>query len=339
MQITNNHHILLAHGAGGTAMRKMIEEVIVAPLGNDTLNKLGDGARLTLPGQSLVFTTDSFVVQPPIFPGGDLGKLSVCGTINDLAVMGAQPKFLSLSLILEEGLPLELLRRLVHSVAETAQAAGVQIVTGDTKVVPHGQCDQIYVNTSGIGAYPMGLGLCSGAIVPGDALLVSGPIGDHAIAVLISRSDMPFETQVQSDCAPLGEMIGSVLKQHATVKWMRDPTRGGLAAALSELASGLSFGLLVEEPMIPVHASVKTVCELLGYDPVHLACEGRVLMVVEESGAEETLDTLRAHPLGRGAECIGRVTEEGAGIVRVLTESGGVRRLHRPAGELLPRIC
>lgn len=331
--------ITLGHGAGGTAMRTLIRDMFAAKLNNSELAKLADGARLTLQHLDIVFTTDSYVVQPIEFAGGDLGKLAVCGTVNDLLVMGAEPRYLSLALILEEGLELSFLERLVDSIALTAKRAGIEIVTGDTKVVPHGQCDRVFINTTGIGTVPFGLGLSLSPIVAGDVIIISGTIGEHAVAILGAREELKFDSHVQSDCAPLVELIGAVLKHHSGVKWMRDPTRGGLAAVLDELAQEYECGVLIRETAVPVRSATKAVCELLGFDPMHLANEGKVVMVVAQSQANEILKTMKACHDGLHAAQIGEITGDNSGYVRVITEFGGVRRLQRPSGELLPRIC
>lgn len=331
--------VTLSHGAGGEAMRRFISELFVAEFSNSVLNTLADSAMIDVASHRLAFTTDGYVVKPLEFPGGDIGKLAVCGTVNDLAVMGARPLYLSAGFILEEGLDLSLLERVVHSMADAARAANVTIVTGDTKVVPRGECDGMFVNTSGVGEYPLGNGLCSDSICEGDAILVSGAIGQHGIAILTAREGLSFQSKIESDCAALNGLIEAVLLESNGVKWMRDATRGGLAAVLTELVEGKSFGAMVREADVPVRDDVRAICELLGFDPMHLANEGRVVMVVSDSQSEMILRLLRDHELGRDAAMIGRITGAKAGIVRVETEVGGVRRLQRPAGELLPRIC
>lgn len=335
----NDKIITLGHGAGGETMRRFIRDLFLRDFANPALNALADAALLDVEGNRLAFTTDSYVVKPLEFPGGDIGKLAVCGTVNDLAVMGARPLYLSAGFIIEEGFCVATLERIVHSMADAACAAGVQIVTGDTKVVPRGEGDGLFINTSGVGVYPLGKGLCSHVIAAGDAIIVSGALGDHGLAILEAREHLSFKTEIRSDCASLNGLIGDVLEISAGVKWMRDPTRGGLAAALSELVEGQSFGAMIHETDLPVREEVRAVCELLGFDPMHLANEGKVVAVVEASEAERVLQIMRGHELGREAAPIGRITADGAGAVRVETEVGGVRRLQRPAGELLPRIC
>lgn len=331
--------VSLNHGAGGEAMRRFIEGTFVDRFDNPSLRRLEDAAVITANGLRLAFTTDSYVIKPLEFPGGDIGKLSVCGTVNDLAVMGAKPLFISMGFIIEEGLDLGALEKFVASAAETARSAQVEIVTGDTKVVPRGECDGLFINTSGIGLYPMGQGLCQSPIKPGDAILVSGTVGDHAIAILAARENLQFETHILSDCAPLNGLLSSVLQESAGVKWMRDPTRGGVAAVFSELVQGQPFGVLIQESKIPVRDEVRAVCELLGFDPLHLANEGKAVLVVEIGEAERVLHLLQNHLLGRQAAIIGQITGEAAGKLRAETLTGGIRLLHRPVGELLPRIC
>jgi hydrogenase expression/formation protein HypE len=331
--------ITLSHGAGGETMRRFIRDLFLRHFANPALNTLADAALLDMEGKRLAFTTDSYVVRPLEFPGGDIGKLALCGTVNDLAVMGARPLHLSAGFIIEEGFCVATLERIVRSMAEAARAAGVQIVTGDTKVAGRGECDGLFINTSGVGVCPLGHGLCERSIAAGDAIIVSGMLGDHGVAILGAREHLSFQTEIPSDCASLNGLIGDMLDISTGVKWMRDPTRGGLAAALSELVEGQGFGAIIHETDLPVREGVRAVCELLGFDPLHLANEGKVVAVVDAREAELVLQTMRRHELGREAALIGRITADGAGVVRVQTEAGGVRRLQRPAGELLPRIC
>ncbi len=320
-------------------MRHLITELFVSHFDNPVLSELADAALLEVNGSRLAFSTDSYVIKPVEFPGGDIGKLAVCGTVNDIAVMGARPLYLSIGFILEEGLNLDLLERVVASAADVARAAGVDIVTGDTKVVARSECDGIFINTSGIGLQPLGNGLSSNPIVPGDVIIVSGTLGDHGIAVLSAREGLTFQTDIESDCAPLNDMLHTVLSKSTGVKWMRDPTRGGAAAVLTELVEQKPFGAIIREIAIPVREDVHAVCELLGFDPLYLANEGKVLMVLEAKDSDRVLEILRAHPLGRNAAIIGNITSDSPGHVRIETMVGSVRRLQRPSGELLPRIC
>ncbi|MBL0062332.1 MAG: hydrogenase expression/formation protein HypE [bacterium] len=331
--------ITLDHGAGGTTMRGLIQDVFLKSFDNAELSALADGAKLSLPSSQIVFTTDSYVVQPLVFPGGDLGKLAVCGTVNDLLVMGARPLYLSLGLIIEEGLPLELLKQICSSIAQTASAASVAIVTGDTKVVPRGQCDQLFINTSGIGSLPLGNGLSPEPIKTGDAIIVSGTLGDHAMAILSVRNGLTVSHKLESDCAPLVELVGSMLTQHGGVKWMRDATRGGVAAVLDELSTGFQCRLEIHETRIPSADATRAICELLGFDPIHLANEGKIVAVVARDQADAIVNTMRATEHGAHAAIIGEVIGQGKAGVRVVTASGGTRKLQRPSGELLPRIC
>lgn len=331
--------ITLDHGAGGTTMRGLIQDLFLKSFDNTELSALADGAKLSLPTSQIVFTTDSYVVQPLFFPGGDLGKLAVCGTVNDLLVMGAKPLYLSLGIIIEEGLPFDLLAKIVSSIAQTVAVANVAIVTGDTKVVPRGQCDQLFINTSGIGSLPLGMGLSSEPVKAGDAIIVSGTLGDHAMTILSARNGLTVSHKLESDCAPLVDMIGSVLNRHSTVKWMRDATRGGVAAVLDELSSAFQCGIEIHETQIPSADATRAICELLGFDPIHLANEGKIVAVVARDQADVIVNTMRATEHGKDATIIGEVIGHGKAGVRVVTASGGTRKLQRPSGELLPRIC
>lgn len=331
--------VTLAHGDGGEATHRLIAEVFYPALANPALLQGGDSALLDLPGTGrLALTTDSFVVQPLFFPGGDLGRLAVCGTVNDLAVAGARPLWLSAGFIIEEGFPVDDLRRLVASMAAAAAEAGVQIVAGDTKVVGRGQADGCFINTAGVGLVPPGRDMGAHRIRTGQAILVSGPVGEHGVAVLSARAGLAFETPVVSDAAPLDSLVQGVLAAVPGAACMRDPTRGGLATALADLAAGSGFDLLVNEADIPVSPPVRGACDLLGFDPLYLACEGRLLLFCPGEEAEAALAAVRAHPLGRDARIIGRVEGRG-GRAFLRTAVGGTRRLARLAGENLPRIC
>ena len=324
--------ITLDYGSGGKKTAALIDEIIIPELGNNTLNALGDGA--ILDGQ-LAFSTDSFVVDPLFFPGGDIGKLCVCGTVNDLAMCGAEPKYLSLALIIEEGLPTESLRRIVASIKAAAEAAGVAVVTGDTKVVERGRGDGVYITTSGIGVvrYP---GLGPERMRPGDAVLISGTAGDHGAAVMLARDGL-MEGEISSDCAALNGLVRAVLESGAEVRVLRDPTRGGVATTLCEFAESAALGIELDEAAIPVRRDVSAACALLGLDPLYSANEGKLLCVVSADTADTALAALRAHPLGRDAAVIGRVT--GGGRVVLKTHTGGSRVLRKLSGAQLPRIC
>jgi hydrogenase expression/formation protein HypE len=332
--------ITMAHGGGGARMLELLQESVFPLLGEPVLLAAEDAAVIDLPAGSarLAFTTDSFVVRPLFFPGGDIGKLAVCGTVNDLAMRGARPMFLSLGLILEEGLALGTLRRVLESVAQAAAEAGVKVVCGDTKVVERGLADGMYVNTSGVGYLPEGAGVSVGGIRPGDLLLINGHLGDHGMAVLSSREDLGLRVPVRSDCAPLNGLVEEMLSA-GTVHALRDPTRGGLAAAAREMAAagGCSIELLEED--VPVREGVRAACELLGLDPMLLANEGKLLAAVPPGDAERVLGAMRNHPLGRDAAVIGRALEGRKGEVWMLTPMGSRRLLRMPSGEQLPRIC
>lgn len=326
--------ITLDYGSGGKKTAALIDEIIIPELGNNTLNALGDGA--ILDGQ-LAFSTDSFVVDPLFFPGGDIGKLCVCGTVNDLAMCGAEPKYLSLALIIEEGLPTESLRRIVASIKAAAEAAGVAVVTGDTKVVEHGRGDGVYITTSGIGVvrYP---GLGPERMRPGDAVLISGTAGDHGAAVMLAR-DALMEGEIRSDCAALNGLVRAVLESGAEVRVLRDPTRGGVATTLCEFAESAALGIELDETAIPVRRDVSAACALLGLDPLYCANEGKMLAVVAAKDAERALAAMRGVPEGKNAAIIGRVISERPGKVVLRTAMGGSRMLQKLAGAQLPRIC
>ncbi len=326
--------ITLDYGSGGKKTAALIDEIIVPALGNAALNSLGDGAVLE---GGLAFSTDSFVVSPLFFPGGDIGKLSVCGTVNDLAMCGAEPKYLSLALIIEEGLPAENLRRVVASIKSAAEAAGVQVVTGDTKVVERGRGDGLYINTAGIGLvkYP---GLGPDKMRPGDAVLISGTAGDHGAAVMLARDGL-MEGEIRSDCAALNGLAFALLDSGAQVRVLRDPTRGGVATTLCEFAESAKLGIELDEAAIPVRRDVSAACALLGLDPLYCANEGKMLAVVAPEDAQAALAALRSRPEGENAAIIGRVTVERPGRVALRTAAGGARLLQKLAGAQLPRIC
>ncbi len=336
--------VTLAHGGGGSAMRNLIDDVFVSVFDNPALAPLEDQARFSLAelsrlGDRLAFTTDSYVVDPLFFPGGDIGKLAVCGTINDLAVGGAIPLYLTCSAIIEEGLEVDILRAIAKSMAATAAAAGVVIVTGDTKVVHKGTCDKLFLNTAGIGVIREGINLGAGSCKPGDAVLVNGVLGDHGAAILNARGDMALTTEIESDCAALHELIGELLTAAPTTRFLRDATRGGLATVLNEAARASNAGIDIFETATPMREEVKAFCEILGLDPLYLANEGKIVCVVPKDVEVAALQALRSHPLGREAEIVGRVTSGEPGRVVMNTVFGGQRIVDMLVGDQLPRIC
>jgi hydrogenase expression/formation protein HypE len=330
--------VTLAHGAGGKASRALVEGLFLPELGNPLLDALGDAAVLELGGARLAFTTDSYVVKPLVFPGGDIGELAVNGTVNDLAVSGAIPRFLSAGFVIEEGFPVEDLRRIVASMARAAQAASVVIAAGDTKVVERGNADGLYVTTAGIGIVPGAAELGPERVCPGDRILVSGTLGDHGMAVLIARGDLDLEVDLESDTAPVHELAAALLELGG-VRWMRDPTRGGLATALNELAEQSGLAIALDEASLPLRPEVVGACEILGIDPLYVANEGKLAAVVAPDRADEALAVLRLHPLGAEAAIVGEVRAEPAGMVLLDTAFGGSRIVDMLVGDPLPRIC
>ena len=338
----SDERILLAHGSGGQLSHELVSRVFLGRFGNDTLNALGDSALLDLPndGSRLALTTDSFVVSPLFFRGGSIGKLAICGTVNDLAVAGAKPLYLSAGFILEEGLPYEVLERVVDDMARMAAQSGVQIVTGDTKVVNHGAADGLFINTAGVGIVPLGRELSPQRLRVGDVLLINGTVGDHGIAVMLERENLGLRSELASDCAPLNGLIAEVLEACGdAVHCMRDATRGGLVATLNEWAESGACCLQVEETAIPVREDVRAACELLGLSPYYAANEGKVVIAVAPDAADAALRTIQAHELGRNAAIIGQVVEGKAGRVLLRTSLGARRLLDMIVGDQLPRIC
>jgi hydrogenase expression/formation protein HypE len=339
LPLTDAREIRLGHGSGGRLTARLIEELIVPAFRNPLLEALDDQAIVPIGGERIAFTTDSYVVTPLFFPGGDIGQLAVHGTINDLAMGGAVPVALSLAFILEEGLPIDVLARVIESARVAAARAGVPVVTGDTKVVGRGQADRLFINTSGIGRVPAGVDLSSRHVRPGDALLVSGTIGDHGVAILAQREGIALDGDVVSDTAALHGLVRDVLAAAPTVHAMRDPTRGGVAATLVEIAGRVRVGIELDEPAVPLGDAVRGACELLGLDPLLVANEGKAVVFVPEVDADAALAALRAHPLGHAAARIGRVVDDHPGLVVVRTSVGGERILDLPFAEPLPRIC
>jgi len=330
----------MAHGSGGRAMAQLIDELFARHLGNEYLGQGDDGAVLPLPGEGrLVMATDAHVVSPLFFPGGDIGCLSVHGTVNDVAVMGAKPLYLAASFILEEGFPLGDLARIVQSMAAAASAAGVPVVTGDTKVVERGKGDGVFITTTGVGVVPPGRELSGRRARPGDVILVSGTLGDHGMAIMAERESLGFESPIVSDTAALHGLIETLLATGADLRVLRDPTRGGLATTLNEIARQSGVGMMLQEKALPVKPAVNAACELLGLDPLYVANEGKLIAICAESDAERVLAAMREHPLGRDAAIIGRVHADDQSFVQMTTAFGGRRMVDWLSGEQLPRIC
>lgn len=331
--------IVLAHGGGGELMGRLIGEHIIAHLGNDVLNALTDGAILENPAAPLVMTTDSFVVHPLEFPGGDIGRLAVCGTVNDLAVMGGRPIALSLGLILEEGLRLETLDRILASIRRAADEAGVRVVTGDTKVVERGHGGGLFVNTAGVAALDARIRVGFHRIQPGDVVLTNGTLGDHGMAVMSTREGLEFQTPILSDAAPLNELIGSLADAGIDLHFMRDATRGGLAGVLADVSERANVSVELSEANIPVRPAVRAAAEMLGFDILNIANEGKAVFVVSNEQRDAALKVMRAHRYGAQAACVGVITDARPALVELLTLGGGRRVVQRPYGEELPRIC
>lgn len=337
-------HITLAHGSGGKAMRDLIDDIFVNNFDNPILSQLEDQASFNLShllqqGDRLAFTTDSYVVDPLFFPGSDIGELAVNGTVNDLAVSGAKPLYLSCSVILEEGLPVEILRRVAKSMKVAANKAGVQIVTGDTKVVHRGAADKLFINTAGIGIIPAGVSISAHNIQPGDVVIINGELGNHGTAILIARGELALETDIESDCQPLHDLVETILEVCPQVHAMRDATRGGLATVLNEFALSSNVGIRLDEESIPVREEVKGVCEILGLDPLYLANEGKLVVVVARENADTVLSAMKSHPAGKEACIIGEVIASPPGVVFLKTTFGTERIVDMLVGEQLPRIC
>ncbi|MCX5981903.1 MAG: hydrogenase expression/formation protein HypE [Nostocales cyanobacterium LacPavin_0920_SED1_MAG_38_18] len=337
-------HINLSHGSGGKAMRDLIDDIFVKSFDNPILAQLEDQATFDLAslsqhGKRLAFTTDSYVVDPLFFPGSDIGELAINGTINDLAVSGAKPLYLTCSVILEEGLPVETLRRVVASMQKAAQKAGVQIVTGDTKVVNRGCADKLFINTAGIGIIPPGINISPHNIQPGDVVIINGEIGNHGAAILIARGELALETDIESDCQPLHELVAEIIKVCPQIHAMRDATRGGLATVLNEFALTANVGIRINENAIPIREEVNGVCEILGLEPLYLANEGKLVIIAPAEKADLILETMRNHPTGKDASIIGEVITNPSGIVLLKTAFGAERILDMLVGDQLPRIC
>ncbi|MEI7730908.1 MAG: hydrogenase expression/formation protein HypE [Verrucomicrobiota bacterium] len=331
--------VLLAHGGGGKLSHHLIEKMFLPAFDNPALDRRQDGAVLDLNGVRVAFSTDSYVVRPIFFPGGDIGQLAIHGTVNDLAMCGARPKYLSAGVILEEGFPMETLWRVVQSMRQAALNSGVQLVTGDTKVVDKGKGDGIYINTAGIGIVETPLTIAPSSVKPGDVILLNGDLGRHGIAIMAVREGLAFETTIESDTAPLGELVMQLLDAKIELHCLRDLTRGGMASGLIEIAEAAGLDMQIEETAIPVREDVRGACEILGFDPLYVANEGRMVLFVPESQADAALAVMRAHPHGREACVAGRVTQTGRGRVHLRSRIGALRVVDMLSGEQLPRIC
>jgi hydrogenase expression/formation protein HypE len=331
--------IVMGHGGGGKLSAELVQHLFLPAFRNAALEQLGDAAVIAAPAGRMAISTDSFVVRPLFFPGGNIGDLAVNGTVNDLAMSGAKPLYLSAGFILEEGMPLDQLGAIAASMGAAARRAGVSIVTGDTKVVDRGHGDGVFISTSGVGVVPEGLRVGPGQARPGDAVIVSGEIGLHGVAILSVREGLEFGAPIESDCAPLHELVAALLDRGIAVHALRDPTRGGVASTLNEIAAASGVGVRIEERALPVPAPVRAACEILGLDPIYVANEGKLVAVVARADAERALETLRAYPLGARAAIIGEVTAEHPGVVVARTGIGGTRVVDMQVGEQLPRIC
>ncbi len=337
-------NITLAHGSGGKAMRDLIEDIFVGSFDNPMLSELEDQARISLAslitfGDRLAFTTDSYIIDPIFFPGGNIGNLAVNGTVNDLAVSGAKPLYLSCAMIIEEGLPVKTLRQVAQSMKTAADVAVVQIVTGDTKVVNRGSADQLFINTTGVGIIRKGISLSAHNLQPGDAVLVNGYLGDHGTAITVARGELALDSTIISDCQPLNSLVETILDICPEIRAMRDATRGGVATVLNEFALSSQVGIKLKESSLPVREEVKGVCELLGLDPFYLANEGKLVVIVPQSKAELVLAAMQAHPAGENACIIGEVIDSPSGVVFMETLFGTERIVDLLVGDQLPRIC
>lgn len=331
--------VTLSHGGGGKASQSLIENVFVQALANPLLNPPNDSAILDIGGVKLAFTTDSYTVDPVFFPGGDIGSLAVNGTINDLCAAGAEPLYLSVAVILEEGFPVADLRRIVGSIATAAKQAAVQVVTGDTKVVQRGKVDKIFINTTGIGRLHGGQAVAPSAARPGDRVLLSGQIGEHGITILAARGDLGLEVDLKSDTAPMNGLLRVITRTNLAIHCMKDPTRGGIASTLNEIATASGVGIEIDEQAIPILPQVRGACEILGLDPLYVANEGKMIIIAPADAADAIVAAMRSHPLGESACIIGEVVEEHPAMVVLRTTFGGCRVVDMPVGEVLPRIC
>jgi hydrogenase expression/formation protein HypE len=339
LPLRDHPNIILGHGGGGKLSAELVEHLFLPAFQNEALGRLGDSSLLNVNGARLAMSTDSFVVRPLFFPGGNIGELAVNGTINDISMSGATPLYLSAGFILEEGLLLDTLGRIVDSMAAAAQAAGVALVAGDTKVVDKGHGDGVYINTSGIGLVPDGVEIGPHQAGPGDVVILSGTIGDHGMAIMSVREGLQFETTIESDTAPLNGLVAAMLAASPQIHVLRDPTRGGVASSLNEIAQASQVGIQIDETKIPVNGAVRSACELLGMDPIFVANEGKLIAIVPPDSAEAILAAMRRHPLGKQAAIVGRVVEQHPGMLVARTGIGGTRVIPMQIGEQLPRIC
>ena len=337
--LSDYKEVVLAHGSGGKLSQRLLQSVVLPRFQNELLAPLHDGAIFDLDGSRIAFSTDSYVVSPIFFPGGDIGKLAVHGTVNDLAMCGARPQYLSVAFIVEEGLPMADFRRIIQSMQAAATEAGVLLVTGDTKVVDRGKADKLFINTAGVGLVRAGVNIQPSRAQPGDKIIVNGPIAVHGIAIMSVREGLEFETKIESDTAPLNGLVESILDAYEDIHVLRDPTRGGITSALSEIAQAARVGMLLDEARIPISEEVKGACEILGLDPLYVANEGKLLTILPAAKADRVLAAMRAHPLGQAAAIIGEVTANHAGYVLMKTRVGGTRVVDMLSGEQLPRIC
>jgi hydrogenase expression/formation protein HypE len=339
MPISDHKEIVLGHGSGGKLSQQLIQRMLLPQFQNEFLEPLHDGAIFSLNGARVAFSTDSYVVHPIFFPGGDIGKLAVHGTVNDIAMCGARPLYLSAGIILEEGFPMEDLWRVVLSMQSAAKSAGVALVTGDTKVVDRGKGDKIFINTSGIGMIDAGIDINPKRAHAGDRILINGPVAVHGIAIMSVREELEFETQIESDTAALHDLVAAMLRASKNIHVLRDPTRGGIASALNEISEQARIGIMIREDRIPIGEEVKGACEILGLDPLYVANEGKLLAFVPAEDADAVIGAMRAHPLGKESAIIGEVVDDHPGLVILKTRIGGTRVVDMLAGEQLPRIC
>jgi hydrogenase expression/formation protein HypE len=337
--ILDHKHIVLGHGSGGRLSQQLIEKIVLPAFRNDLLDTQHDGAVFSASGARLAFTTDSYVVHPIFFPGGNIGDLAVNGTVNDLAMCGATPRYLSASFIIEEGLALDDFWKIVCSMKDAADRAGVSLVTGDTKVVDRGKCDRIFINTSGIGIVPEDIHIDPASARAGDVIILSGPIASHGMAIMSVREGLEFDTPIESDTAPLNSLVERMLGASRNIRVLRDPTRGGVASALNEIAQKSRMGIVIHEPAIPIRSDVHGACEILGLDPLYVANEGKLIAFVSPEDSRAVLAAMRNHPLGKEAVVIGEVSGDHSGVVVMKTRIGGSRVVDMLSGEQLPRIC